>query len=160
MTQTHPSSLPSQRLGSIVDADEPRSRDRDERGAISVWVSVALVAFILCLGIGVDFAGHAAAEQHARAVAAEAARAGGQFLDTQPGVRPRPDVYAATRAASAYIAASGFITGTATVEASVIHTTVTGTYQTKFLGIIGISTLPLTAEGAASVTPVIDGQES
>lgn len=159
MTQNHPNSLPTQRLGSTFDADGTRSRDRGERGAISVWVSVALVAFILCLGIGVDFAGHAAAEQHARAVAAEAARAGGQFLDTQPGVRPRPDVYAATQASSAYIAASGF-TGTATVEASVIHTTVTSTYQTKFLGIIGISTLPLTAEGAASVTPVIDGQES
>lgn len=132
---------------------------RGERGAVSVWVSVALVAFIVCVGLGVDFAGHATAEQQARAVAAEAARAGGQFLEIRPGARPRPDVYTATQAASAYVAASAF-TGSARVEAGVVRVSVTGAYRTQFLGIIGVRTLPVRAEGAAAVTPVIDGLES
>ncbi|GAB3821928.1 hypothetical protein GCM10028820_31530 [Tessaracoccus terricola] len=149
----------TQRATTAAVAGATRPGPGDERGSISVWVSMALVAFMVCLGIGVDFAGHAAADQHARAVAAEAARAGGQFLETQPGSRPRPDVYAATQAATAYITASGFA-GFATVEDGVIHTTVTGTVQTNFLGIVGISTLPLSAEGAAEVIPVIHGQES
>ena len=32
-------------------------RDRSERGAITVWTAVALIGFILIVGIGVDFAG-------------------------------------------------------------------------------------------------------
>lgn len=159
MTQNRDNEERDQRAPAEVGMCAPRLRARDERGSISVWVSMALVAFVICLGIGVDFAGHAAAEQHARAVAAEAARAGGQFLETQPGSRPRPDVYAATQAATAYITASGFA-GSATVGGGVIRTTVTGAFQTNFLGIVGISTLPLRAEGAAEVTPVIHGQES
>lgn len=132
---------------------------RGERGAISVWVSVALVAFMICVGMGVDFSGHATAEQEARAVAAEAARAGGQFLLVQPGSRPRPDVAAATRAARAYVAASDF-SGTSTVQAGTIRVSVTGSYQCQFLSIIGINTLPLHGEGAATVTAVIAGEEA
>ncbi|MCC2592483.1 hypothetical protein LKO27_03480 [Tessaracoccus sp. OS52] len=135
------------------------TRSEGDRGAISVWVSVAMVGFVVCVGLGVDFAGHAAAEQHVRAVAAEAARAGGQFLETRPGTRPRPDVYAATRAATAYVAASDF-TGSATVDAGVIRVSVSGSYRTQFLGIIGVDSLPLRGDGAAAVTPVIDGEES
>ena len=130
-----------------------------ERGVISVWVSIALVAFMICVGIGVDFAGHATAEQHARAVAAEAARAGGQFLQVHPGLRPRPDVYAATQAAQTYVAGSDF-TGVVIVQAGTIRVSVTGTYSCQFLGIIGITTLPLQGEGAATVTPVIAGEEA
>lgn len=130
-----------------------------ERGAISVWVSIALVGFIVCIGIGVDFAGHATAEQQARAVAAEAARAGGQFLQAQPGLRPQPDVYAATQAAQAYVAGSDF-TGTASVQAGTIRVSVTGSYRCQFLGIIGINTLPLHGDGAATITPVIAGEEA
>ena len=37
-------------------------RARDERGlSLSVWTTVALPAFIVAVGIGVDFSGHAAA---------------------------------------------------------------------------------------------------
>lgn len=135
------------------------ARPRDERGMVSVWVSAALVAFIVCVGLGVDFAGHAAAEQQARAVAAEAARAGGQFLIIEPGTRPRPDVHMAVQAANHYTAASSYRAAT-TVEGNTIHVQVTGTYQTEFLGIIGIGTLPIRVDGAATITPVIQGTES
>ena len=91
---------------------------RDQRGlALSVWTSVSLPAFILMVGLGVDFAGHAAAEQEARAVASQAARAAthelritpdGATLDVappsgrrsaspaRPGCPPRPGSRAAT----------------------------------------------------------------
>ena len=40
---------------------------RDERGvSLSVWTAVAMPAFIVAVGLGVDFSGHAAAEQEAR----------------------------------------------------------------------------------------------
>ena len=68
-------------------------KKRGERGMVSVWVSVALVAFIVTIGIGIDFAGHAGAAQHARAVADAAARAGGQHLTLDSG-RARPDARA------------------------------------------------------------------
>ena len=48
-------------------------RGRGERGAITVWTAVVLIAFVLIVGIGVDFAGHTRATQEARSIAAEAA---------------------------------------------------------------------------------------
>ena len=41
-------------------------RDRSERGAITVWTAVALIGFILIVGIGVDFAGQVRATQEAQ----------------------------------------------------------------------------------------------
>ena len=125
---------------------------------VSVWVAVALVAFIVIVGIGVDFAGHAAASQEARAVADEAARAGGQHLTLDSG-RARPDVHDAIRAANAFIAGSPF-RGTTTVRrGDTVTVTVSGRYETQFLSIIGISTLPLNETGSATVKSVIGGTE-
>ena len=36
-----------------------------ERGAITVWTAVVLIGFIVIIGIGVDFSGHARATQEA-----------------------------------------------------------------------------------------------
>lgn len=129
---------------------------RDERGSIAVWASVSMVAFIVSVGLGVDFSGHAAAEQEARAVAAEAARAGGQYLESGPGTSPVPNVRMASRAATAYVEASDY-TGAVSLDAGTITVRVTGSYETLFLGIIGINSLPLDGVGAASINPVVDG---
>ncbi len=121
---------------------------------VSVWVSVALVAFILVIGIGVDFAGHAVSSQDARAVAAEAARAGGQQLTVTSG-RARPDVHAAIT----YVAATPY-TGSTTVHGGdTITVTVTGHYTCSFLSIIGITRLPVRETGTASVKSVLGGDE-
>ena len=141
---------------------------------VSVWVSVALVAFIVTIGIGIDFAGHAGAAQHARAVADEAARAGGQHLTLDSG-RARPDVHTAIAAANTYVAASPY-TGTTTISGGdnlarphaittaisggdTITVTVTGTYDCQFLSIIGITTLRVTETGTATVKSVLGGTE-
>lgn len=130
----------------------------DERGSLAVWTAVVMPAFILCVGLGVDFAGHATAEQEARAVAQEAARAGGQYLAVRDG-RARPDVRRAESAAHDYVAASS-LSGTA--HAGVdgeINVVVSGRYTTQFLGMIGIDALPLNATGTARVISVIAGNE-
>ena len=131
---------------------------RGERGAIAVWASVSMVAFILCVGLGVDLSGHATAQQRARSVAAEAARAGGQYLVLAPGLRPGADIHRAIRAADAYVASSGF-SGSTSAEAGELRVRVVGHYETLFLGIIGVDSLPLQGEAAAGIVPVVDGNE-
>lgn len=130
----------------------------DERGSLAVWTALVMPAFILCVGLGVDFSSHAVAEQEARAVAQEAARAGGQYLTVQGG-RARPDVSRAERAATDYLAASS-LSGTASASADgLITVRVTGEYDTRFLSMIGINALPLSATGSARVVSVIAGNE-
>ncbi len=125
---------------------------------VSVWVSVALVAFMLVIGIGVDFAGHTTTAQDARAVAAEAARAGGQQLTVTSG-RARPDVHAAITAANTYVAATPYTGATTVHGGDTITVTVTGHYTCSFLSIIGITALPVRETGTASVKSVLGGDE-
>jgi Flp pilus assembly protein TadG len=125
---------------------------------VSVWVAVALVAFIVTIGIGVDFAGHAGAAQNARAVADEAARAGGQQLTLDSG-RARPNVHAAISAANAYVAASPYTGSTSIRGGDTITVTATGTYDCLFLSIIGITTLRVEETGTAEVKSVLGGTE-
>lgn len=142
----------------MVESERGGQRRLGERGMVSVWVAVALMAFIVIVGIGVDFAGHAAASQDARAVASEAARAGGQHLVIDSG-RARPDLYNAIRAADAFIAASPY-TGTTTIHGGdTVTVDVTGTYDTQFLGIISVTTLPLRESGSATVISVLEGTQ-
>ena len=131
---------------------------KDEKGALATWTALVLPAFILCVGLGVDFSGHATSQQEARSIANEAARAGGQYLEVRDG-RARPDKYRAEQAANDYVAASSF-TSTVTVSADgLISVRVRGEYTTQFLGMIGVDTLPLRATGNARVVSVIDGNE-
>lgn len=129
----------------------------DERGALAVWASIVLVAFVLVLGIGVDSAGHARAEQEARAVAAEAARAGGQHLLVSDGTAPGSSSFRAEAAARDYAAASN-LTALVSVGSGTITVEVSGNHQTSFLGFIGINTLPVRATGSATVTHVVTGE--
>ena len=135
-----------------------RHGKRGERGMVSVWVSVAMVAFIVTIGIGVDFAGHAGAAQNARAVADEAARAGGQQLTLDSG-RARPNVHAAITAANAYVAASPFTGSTSIRGGDTITVTASGSYDCLFLSIIGITTLRVEETGTAEVKSVLGGTE-
>ncbi|MCC2592873.1 hypothetical protein LKO27_05530 [Tessaracoccus sp. OS52] len=135
----------------------PTFGDR-ERGAIAVWASLALPAFVACVGLGVDLAGHAGAQQDARAVAQEAARAAGQYLVVTPGISPYADTPRAVRAATAYVEASDF-DGSAVVAGGEIRVGVTGSYRTLFLGMLGVDSLPVRGEAAAGVTTVIRGEE-
>ena len=54
---------------------------RQERGSISIWLVTTGFAMIVLVGLAVDLGGQVHAQQHARAVADQAARTGGQQLD-------------------------------------------------------------------------------
>ena len=138
-------------LGNEIRDRAMRSvRDRSERGAITVWTAVALIGFILIVGIGVDFAGQVRATQEARGIAAEAARAGNQHLRMIDGrLSPEPDV--AKKAAENYVAASRFRGTAQMIGDTVIEVKVTGEYTCMFLNIIGIRTLPVRAEGTSKL---------
>ncbi|MGO1383937.1 MAG: TadE/TadG family type IV pilus assembly protein [Arachnia sp.] len=131
---------------------------RNERGSLAVWTALVMPAFILCVGLGVDLSGHAAAEQEARAVAQEAARAGGQYLLVDQG-RVRPATTRAERAANGYVAATSLTSTTSAGIDGRITVTVSGRHPTQFLSMIGINSLPLTAVGTARVVSVIAGNE-
>ncbi len=131
---------------------------RNERGSLAVWTALVMPAFILCIGLGVDLSGHAAAQQEARAVAQEAARAGGQYLLLVDG-RVRPDVVRAERAAHGYAAATSLTSTASAGTDGRITVTVTGRHPTQFLSMIGINSLPLSATGSAEVVSVIAGKE-
>ena len=130
----------------------------DERGSLAVWTALVMPAFILCVGLGVDLSGHAAAEQETRAVAQEAARAGGQYLLVVDG-RARPDIVRAERAANDYVAATAFTSRASAQTDGRITVTVSGRHPTRFLSMIGITTLPLSATGTARIVSVIAGNE-
>ena len=58
-----------------------------ERGSISIWLATTGFAMIVLVGLAVDLGGQVHAQQHARAVAAQAARTGGQQLPARAAIR-------------------------------------------------------------------------
>jgi len=123
---------------------------RDERGAaVSVWVALALPAFVVVVGLGVDLSGHAAAEQEARAVAAEAARAATHrvALEASGATLPAGPARAAGRG---YAEASG-LDAEVRVRGLTAEVTVRGRYETLFLPLIGIDGIDVVGTGSATV---------
>lgn len=128
---------------------------RDERGALAVWTTVALLGFMVTLGLGVDYAGHARASQEARAVAAQAARAGSQevsLLDGRTSLVPN----AAINEAKKFATAAGY-QATAEVRGPIIEVTTRGDYETMFLGVIGVWEIEVSGTGSADSRTVIVG---
>ena len=64
-----------------------RRRLAGEEGSVSVWMITTALTMMLCVGLAVDLSGHVHAKQRAQAIAAEAARAGGQQLQASVAVR-------------------------------------------------------------------------
>jgi len=137
-------------------------RLRDERGSVSVWLALAAVALVLCVGIAVDLGGQVHAQQRARGIAAQAARTAGEEVAAAQAIRgqaPTVDVAAAKRAASAYLAQAG-VTGTVTVRSgNVLDVTVTDSYTPMFLSSIGVGTLTVTGHSSARLVRAVQGTE-
>jgi len=130
-----------------------------DRGSISLWAALAAFCMIVIVGIAVDFGGQAVAEQRARTVAAQAARAAGQQLQLDAVARAgtaHTDTSRAITAATTFLAQAGQ-TGTARVAGNTITVTVTSSYRCMFLSIIGIGTLPVTGTSTAEVVRVYEG---
>jgi Flp pilus assembly protein TadG len=140
---------------------QPTSR-HGERGSISIWLVTTGFAMIVLVGLAVDLGGQVHAQQHARAVADQAARTGGQQLDAAVAVRGEgavTDTHLARQAATAYLTASG-LTGTVAVTGgTTVTVNVRDTYPTTFLGIIGITSMTVTGHGQARITRSVEGVE-
>ena len=132
-----------------------------ERGAVSVWIVTTAVTMMLCVGLAVDLSCHVHAKQRAQAIAAEAARAGGQQLQAAAAVRGEAaivDATAAIGAARTYLAGVPDVTGTVTLASGGrVEVATTSTYTTKILSMIGITTLPVTGEAEVDINRVLEG---
>ena len=132
-----------------------------DRGSVTIWMITTALTLVLLVGLAVDLSGRVYAKQRAQDVAAEAARAGGQQLQGAAAIRGQGAVIdpgPAIVAANTYIAGAPGVTGHTTVISGtrVVADTST-TYTTKFLGIIGITTLTVTGHAEVAVNRAVEG---
>lgn len=135
----------------------------DERGSVSLWLALAAAASTLMIGIAVDLGGHVHAQQRVRDIAAQATRvAGNQVMAAQAmrGQRTTIDPVAARAAATRYLDEAD-ITGQVTIESggTTLRVTCSDTYDTVFLGMIGINQLTVSGESTARLVRAVDGNE-
>ncbi|WP_461712082.1 pilus assembly protein TadG-related protein [Streptomyces sp. DSM 41013] len=126
-----------------------------DRGGVTVFVAVCVVALIGIIGVAVDGGGKMRATERADHVAGEAARAGGQAIDPTGAisgesivVKPQ-DAIAAARAYLHSVGATGTVSVSADGKTLTVHTT--GTYATKFLPVVGIGSMPVAGHGSATL---------
>jgi len=139
------------------------SHSRRDKGSVTIWLALASFVMIVLVGVAVDLSGQVYAQQHARDIAAQAARTAGQQIDASRGVRgigAQTNTAQAIAAATSYIAAAGMegdasITGGGTT----ITVSVVDTYETKFLSIIGLTSLRVTGSAETRVVRVVGGVE-
>ncbi|MGC0334958.1 hypothetical protein RKD23_008035 [Streptomyces sp. SAI-170] len=120
-----------------------------------MFVAVCVLALIGIIGVAVDGGSKMRATERADYVAGEAARAGGQAIDPADAISGRAivvDPQAAAAAAQSYLRSAG-ATGTVGVsgDGKTLTVTVNGTYDTKFLSVAGIGSLPVTGHGKATL---------
>ncbi|WP_427168840.1 TadE/TadG family type IV pilus assembly protein (plasmid) [Streptomyces sp. C1-1] len=127
----------------------------DDRGGITVFVAVCVLALLAIIGLAVDGGGTMRAVERADYLAGEAARAGGQAIDPTDaitGTAITVDPQAAAAAAQSYLASAG-ATGAVSIspDGITLTVTVTSTYQTTFLSVAGISSLPVSGHATATL---------
>ena len=140
-----------------------RHLSRPDRGSVTIWLALASFVMIVLVGVAVDLSGQVYAQQHARDIAAQAARTAGQQIDAARGVRgvgAQTNTTQAIAAAKTYIASCG-LSGDATITGggTTITVTVADTYETKFLSIIGVTSLRVTGSAETRVVRVVGGVE-
>jgi len=138
-----------------------RLRTDPEKGSVTVFFAISVLGLLLLIGLVADGGAKLRATQQAAATAAEAARAGGQALDTADaaaGTTGHVDRALAIQAAQNYLTAAG-ATGTVTVsdDRTRLTVTVTRTAPTAFLSLIGITELTVTAHAQAVLVGAVTG---
>ncbi len=134
---------------------------RNQRGSMSLFAVVVVVAMIVIVGLVVDGGARLHAAQQADDVAREAARAAGQAVQSGSAVRGTAvmtDAAAARQAARAYLAAAG-VNGSVSVTNVTVHVSADQTYTPIFLSIIGIGPATVTGHADARIVRVVAGQE-
>lgn len=136
---------------------------RGHKGSVSVWLAAASFIMIVLVGLAVDLGGQVHAQQRARAVAAQAARVAGEQLQASDAIRglsATVEVAQARTAAQAYITAAG-MTGTVTITgADLVKVDTATTYQTIFLGIIGLNSMTVTGHTESHAVRAFDGSQT
>lgn len=125
---------------------------RDEDGSMTPAFLIMVPLFVILVGLVVDGAGKIQANDNTTAIASGASRAAANAVAagviTDGGVNL--DLNRARTTALDYIAAAG-MTGTVTVNANEITVSVETVYETHFLSIIGVETLPASATATAQL---------
>lgn len=122
-----------------------------ERGSVSLFLVVAVLALFVAVGLVVDGGQKLRATQRADDAAAEAARAAAQSVEparTVRGLAPQVDADAAVRAAQAYLSVAG-VSGTTTVVGQRVQVTTSSNFTPTFLSLVGVGTQ--TVAGRAEV---------
>ena len=139
------------------------SHSRRDKGSVTIWLALASFVMIVLVGVAVDLSGQVYAQQHARDIGAQAARTAGQQIEASLGVRgigAQTNTAQAIAAAKSYIAAAE-MQGDATVTGggTTITVRVADFYETKFLSIIGLTSLRVTGSAETRVVRVVGGVE-
>lgn len=135
-------------------------RSDPERGSISVLIMTASMIMVVLVGLAVDLTGQVHAQQHARDVAAQAARNAGEQVEAASAIRGDTltvNTGQAAAAARQYLSAAG-VSGGVTVHGTTMTVTTHDRYATKFLSIIGLGSLPVTGHSTAQLERVQHGQ--
>lgn len=130
-----------------------RQRQPGDRGAVTIFLVVAVFALMLAIGLVVDAGAKIRATQRAEGLAEEMARAGGQavlFGDDNCGT-PCLDNGAAAQAALNYIGSvgDGVTGGILGTTETTLQVQVTVPYDTVFLSLIGIGSGSVTRDATA-----------
>src|SRR3954471_18238402 len=112
----------------------------DDRGGVTVFGAVCVIALIGIIGVAVDGGSKMRATERADYIAGEAARAGGQAIDPAQAITGKAlvvDPQDAQAAAQAYLRSAG-ATGSVSVsgDGKTLTVTVTDSYATKFLPVV------------------------
>ncbi|MFH8698855.1 TadE/TadG family type IV pilus assembly protein [Streptomyces chartreusis] len=127
----------------------------DDRGGVSAFVAVCVLALIGITGIAVDGGSKMRATERADYIAGEAARAGGQAIDPAEaitGTAIAVDPQDAAAAAQSYLRGAG-VTGTVSVsdDGKTLTVVVNDAFDTTFLPVVGIGSLSVTGHGKATL---------
>lgn len=116
------------------------------------WFLFFWVAILILAGVTLDGGGRVQTMQEALSIAQSAARSGtnaatgqamnGDAFDLNPST--------AITAAESYLDQAG-VDGTVTIDGGTVTVTVTTTYRTRLINMIGITELPVTATASAEL---------
>ena len=124
----------------------------EERGSLTAFFVLLVVAFLLVAGLVYDGGALLTARRDVADAAQDAARAGAQAVDVAAVRAGTPTLApdAAVTAARAWLAAEGH-TGTVTVAGDTVTVTVTDTVQLTLLSLAGLSARTVSAVEQARI---------
>ena len=124
---------------------------RNDRGTVTVFVTVFMIALLVVAGLVIDGGSMLAARREASNVAESAARAGAQALDenaVRTGDGVHLDPASARRRAEDYLNTAGY-QGTVSIEGQTVLVEVTIDQRLFILGVAGLANTSVTGRGSA-----------